>query len=365
MSVRAALEDVSVSLGGKRILEHVSLDVQPGELVTLLGPSGSGKTTSLNVLAGFLTPERGHVRFDERIVDDIPPREREIGIVFQSYALFPHLSVSENIAFPLRARRCGARERSAAVEQALELVRLGGMADRAIGSLSGGQQQRVALARALVFQPRVLLLDEPLTALDKGLREAMQVELKRIQRDVGVTTIAVTHDQTEALTMSDRVAIMRDGRIEQVADPVTLYRHPRSLFVAGFLGEANLFDVDSAGNLPAFGFRCAAPAPGTAILRPEDLGFAEHGVDGVGGAPVRVEAVDFQGVRYRVVCSLASGEQTIVTVGSDVAPHPLQHDQELTLVCRNATPHVIPAEAAGAAVAPAAEGAAPAPSGDG
>ncbi|WP_320668970.1 ABC transporter ATP-binding protein [Patulibacter defluvii] len=298
MSVRLELEEVRVSLGGNDILHDVSLDVAPGEFVTLLGPSGSGKTTTLNVVAGLVPTVDGRVRFGGESVEKRPPHDRDIGLVFQSYALFPHMTVGENVAFPLMTRKVAKAERRAIVERMLELVQLGGTADRPVRSLSGGQQQRIALARALAPSPSVLLLDEPMAALDKQLRESMQLEIKRIQAEVGVTTVAVTHDQTEALTMSDRVAIMRDGRLEQLSDPETLYRRPETIFAAQFLGEANLVEVRD-GRMVGFDAPVEARS-GTAVVRPEDFALAENAPAGAPTLRVRVLTASYQGTRYRL-----------------------------------------------------------------
>ncbi len=224
-------------------VHDVSLAVERGEFISLLGPSGCGKTTTLQMIAGFASPSAGTIRLDGRDLAGIKASARGLGVVFQSYALFPHMTVGENIAFGLETRRIAAGERARRVSQALELVRLGDLRDRYPSQLSGGQRQRVALARALVIEPPVLLLDEPLSNLDAKLREDMQVELRRIQRTVGTTTIMVTHDQAEAMAMSDRIAVMHAGRIEQVGPPRTVYDHPSTSFVATFLGKTNLFDA--------------------------------------------------------------------------------------------------------------------------
>jgi putative spermidine/putrescine transport system ATP-binding protein len=289
MSTTVELKGASVAYDGHRALDGVDLHVDAGEFVTLLGPSGSGKTTTLNAIAGFVPLVEGDVLVGERSIAQLSPSRRDLGIVFQSYALFPHMSVGDNVAFPLRARKVPRRERRRLVATALELVRLGGYAERRPATLSGGQQQRVALARAIVFEPKVLLLDEPLAALDKQLRESMQLELKRLQRSVGITTIAVTHDQTEAMALSDRVAIMRDGRIEQVARPVDAYAAPATRFVATFLGEANLVPSDCP--------LVAGPAGDTVLLRPEQIVLDGDGIDPRGTV---IEAV-FQGERWRLL----------------------------------------------------------------
>ncbi|WP_376100987.1 ABC transporter ATP-binding protein (plasmid) [Roseomonas sp. CCTCC AB2023176] len=233
--------------GGFLALDDVSLDVFPGEFITLLGPSGSGKTTLLNIIAGFQAPDRGIVSFGDRDVTALPPNRRDLGMVFQSYALFPHMTVGENIAFPLRVRRLPRAEILRRVAEVLEMVRLDGFAERSVAALSGGQRQRVALARAVVFSPRIVLMDEPLSALDKNLREHMQVEIRHLHRRIGATTLYVTHDQREALTMSDRVAIMNRGRIVQLDTPRAIYDRPANAFVAGFLGETSLIPVTPDG----------------------------------------------------------------------------------------------------------------------
>jgi putative spermidine/putrescine transport system ATP-binding protein len=242
------LRDVSHSFDAVAAVDGVGLDVAPGEFLTLLGPSGSGKTTTLNMIAGFLRPDSGSILLGERDISRVPAHKRGIGMVFQHYALFPHMSVTENVAYPLKQRRVPKAERARKVEQALELVQLHGLGTRRPAQLSGGQQQRVALARALVFNPPLLLMDEPLGALDKRLREALQLEIKRIHEQLGITFVYVTHDQEEALLLSDRIAIFRDGQIDQVGTAEDLYERPRTRFVAEFVGDSNVFagSVDRA-----------------------------------------------------------------------------------------------------------------------
>lgn len=225
--------------GHHTAVRQLDLAVREGEFLTLLGPSGCGKTTTLMMLAGFESPTAGAIHLDGRRIDCIAPHRRDIGMVFQSYALFPHMTVADNIAFPLRMRRLGARVIRDKVDQALDMVRLQGFADRKPAQLSGGQQQRVALARALVFEPRLVLMDEPLGALDKPLREHMQWEIKRLHARLGITVIYVTHDQGEALAMSDRIGVMKDGALRQLGPPATLYTNPADTFVARFIGENN------------------------------------------------------------------------------------------------------------------------------
>ncbi len=231
---------MSKRFGNVTALDDVSLAVCRGELMTLLGPSGCGKTSLLNLIAGFLLPDQGEIAIETRLVTDVPTFRRDIGIMFQSYALFPHMSVAANVGYGLRMRRIGRGEISRRVADALALMKLTGLEDRKPRQLSGGQQQRVALARALVIRPKVLLLDEPFSALDRNLRVSMQVELKEIQRKLGVTTIFVTHDQSEALSLSDRIAVMAQGRIRQLGAPDEIYRRPIDRFVASFVGDGNV-----------------------------------------------------------------------------------------------------------------------------
>jgi ABC-type Fe3+/spermidine/putrescine transport system ATPase subunit len=238
--VDVRLVDVSRSYGSVVAVSHLTLDVTAGEFLTLLGPSGCGKTTTLNMIAGFLQPSAGEIWLRGRRVESLPPYRRDTAMVFQQYALFPHMTVFENIAFGLRMRRTPAAQLRARVDEALALVGLPGLGDRFPLQLSGGQQQRVALARAIAVRPAVLLLDEPLSNLDLKLREGMRLELKRLHRELGTTTIFVTHDQTEALVLSTRIAVMHQGRIEQVGAPQEIYEQPRSRFVAEFVGQTNL-----------------------------------------------------------------------------------------------------------------------------
>jgi spermidine/putrescine ABC transporter ATP-binding subunit len=234
------LDGVTKRFGKTTALDGIALKVHRGELMTLLGPSGCGKTTLLNLIAGFLEPDQGEIVIDGQRITDLPTHRREIGIMFQSYALFPHMSVAANVGYGLKMRGLGGSEIARRVADALALVKLAGLEDRRPRQLSGGQQQRVALARAIVIRPRVLLLDEPFSALDRNLRASMQVEIKEIQRKVGVTTIFVTHDQSEALSLSDRIAVMVEGRIRQLGKPEEIYRHPADRFVASFVGDVNV-----------------------------------------------------------------------------------------------------------------------------
>jgi putative spermidine/putrescine transport system ATP-binding protein len=276
--------------GKSNAVDDISIDIRRGEFITLLGPSGSGKTTTLMMVAGFEDPTSGRIELDGKDLTRQKPYRRNIGVVFQNYALFPHMTVARNVAFPLRMRAAPKQDIVRRVSETLALVGLGSFADRYPRELSGGQQQRVALARGLVFRPDVLLLDEPLGALDKNLREQMQVELKRIHREVGITMVYVTHDQTEAMTMSDRVAVFNQGKVEQVAPPLEVYHRPLTRFVGEFIGDSNFLDgrIDSAGAdsvlLEGLGEVCAAgsggsrtPGPVHVLIRPERLRPLENG----------------------------------------------------------------------------------------
>ncbi|HYB70231.1 MAG TPA: ABC transporter ATP-binding protein [Candidatus Bathyarchaeia archaeon] len=320
------LERLTKRFGTVLALDRVSLEVPSGSFVTFLGPSGSGKTTTLNVIAGFLEPDEGEVFIDGRPISRTPTHRRDLGMVFQSYALFPHMTVFDNVAFPLRMRtRLPKMELERAVEAALALVHLAGLGGRYPRQLSGGQQQRVATARALVSRPRLLLMDEPLGALDKKLREQMQVEMKSIHRAVGSTFLYVTHDQEEALAMSDVVVVMRDGRIEQVGSPRDLYAAPASEFVADFLGSANLLpgrvvgrEGDAALLALDGGTRLRVPhdpdgpAAGAAVkllVRPEDVEvhLGDRADGGRQTVPGKVSEIIYLGEMTRVVVDTAEG----------------------------------------------------------
>ena len=315
-------------VGGPVAVRALDLEIARGELLTLLGPSGSGKTTTLMMLAGFETPSAGRILLDGRDIARLPPHRRGIGVVFQSYALFPHMSVAQNVAFPLSVRGVSRHDQGKRVAKALAMVRLEGLADRHPAQLSGGQQQRVALARALVFEPSIVLLDEPLGALDKALREEMQLEIRHLQQRLGVTMMYVTHDQAEALTLSDRIAVFEGGRVRQVADPRVLYDRPADAFIAGFVGENNLLpgtivareDRDCRVRL-ACGPVVAAEAvdcggPGEACLvavRPERVAVA--GVTaadlGEGALPAVLREAIFLGDHVRLRLSLGDGGEIL------------------------------------------------------
>jgi putative spermidine/putrescine transport system ATP-binding protein len=278
------LEHLSKHYGAARAVDDVTLSLAPGEFLTLLGPSGSGKTTLLMMIAGFVTPTSGSIRLGDRVISQMPPEKRNFGMVFQGYALFPHLTVARNIAFPLEARRQPKTEIEQRVAQALDMVQLAALRNRLPRQLSGGQQQRVALARALVFTPDILLLDEPLSALDKKLRAQVQLELKDLHRRLGLTFIYVTHDQEEALSMSDRIAVLRDGQLVQQGTPAELYTQPRTRFVADFLGASNFLAGRVSESMKSgFAYTCGSQrfvhqgAPGrlgaevVLTLRPEKI----------------------------------------------------------------------------------------------
>ncbi len=307
-------EAVTKAYGDHRALDSVSLEVAPGEFLTLLGPSGSGKTTLLMVLAGFTRPTSGRVLVDGIDVTRTPPHRRDFGVVFQSYALFPHMTVAQNVAYPLRMRARPRAEIDRKVAEALALVRLEGLAERRPDQLSGGQRQRVALARAIVFEPRVLLMDEPLSALDKKLREAMQIEIRRLHERLGITILYVTHDQREALTLSDRVAVIDRGRLRQLDPPRRLYEEPRSRFVAEFVGEATLLPVSRNGaGLSWLGrpVHSTRPVPGGEplflVLRPERLTLEPGAADGPNRLSGTLEDLVFQGDSRLAEVRLADG----------------------------------------------------------
>jgi len=241
-----SLQRVTKKFGPLTVIEALDLDIERGEFISLLGPSGSGKTTLLMLLAGFEHPSSGSVVVAGKHVETLPPHKRNMGVVFQNYALFPHMNVHDNVAFPLKMRRMTRSKINSRVAQALEMVQLGQLADRKPAALSGGQQQRVALARALVFEPEVVLMDEPLGALDKNLREQMQLDIRGLHRQLGLTIVFVTHDQGEALTMSDRIAVFNQGKIEQIGTPHAIYDQPQTRFVAEFIGETNLLEGEIA-----------------------------------------------------------------------------------------------------------------------
>ena len=323
------IRDVVKHYGAVPALCGVSLAVEPGTFCTLLGPSGSGKTTLLKLVAGFERPDTGAIEIDGRDVVAMPPAARNIGMVFQNYALFPHLTVGANVAFPLDMRRCAGAEIERRVAATLALVALDGLADRYPGQLSGGQQQRVALARAIVFDPDILLMDEPLGALDRSLRQQIQGELKALQRRLGVTVLYVTHDQEEALDLSDTIAVMRDGRIEQAGSPQALYDQPATRFVAGFLGECNLLPahIGPGGReiVLAIGARVTLPWRGggpagevTVGLRPERVRIAAVGEPGAIAGVLR--GIVFTGADFRLTLEVGDRLLTVRHTNRDFTP---------------------------------------------
>ncbi|MGH9042607.1 MAG: ABC transporter ATP-binding protein [Acidimicrobiia bacterium] len=302
------LAGVSKRFGEVVAVDDVDLEIHDGEFFSMLGPSGSGKTTCLRLIAGFEAPTEGRVLLQGEDVTDRPPYERDVNTVFQDYALFPHMTVADNVAYGLMVKKVGKEERRKRVEDALSMVRLGGFGKRRPTQLSGGQRQRVALARALVKRPKVLLLDEPLGALDLKLREQMQRELKAIQAEIGITFVFVTHDQDEALTMSDRIAVFNEGRIVQVAPPADLYEHPVSAFVAGFVGTSNLLELEAAQSILG--------REGTFTVRPEKIRLVDPDIEpgpGQCSATGLVVDVAYLGPDTRYVVALDAGGELVVT----------------------------------------------------
>jgi spermidine/putrescine transport system ATP-binding protein len=304
------LKNVSKSFDGQKVLDNVSLDIYDNEFLTLLGPSGCGKTTTLRIIAGFETPDAGSLFFLGEDIASLPPHRRSVNTVFQRYALFPHLNVFENIAFPLRVKKLAQDEIREKVSEMLRLVALTGFERRSVSSLSGGQQQRVAIARALVSRPKVLLLDEPLAALDLKLRKDMQQELKAIQKATGVTFVFVTHDQEEALSMSDTVVVMSEGKIQQIGTPIDIYNEPRNAFVADFIGESNILSgvmlrdrlVRFSGrdfDCVDFGFDPNEPVD--VVVRPEDVDIVPAESGQLRGT---VTSVTFLGVYYEIIVDI-------------------------------------------------------------
>lgn len=319
-SLPITIAGITKLYGTFRALDDISLDVASGEFLTLLGPSGSGKTTLLMVLAGFVRPDCGSVRFgdDEMVLS--PPHKRGVGMVFQNYALFPHMTVAGNVAYPLKLRKVGRAESEDRVRRALDLVQLSELGERRINQLSGGQMQRVALARAIVFEPRILLMDEPLSALDKKLREQMQIELRHLHERLGMTTVYVTHDQREALTMSDRIAVISDGRFVQIDRPRELYERPRTRFVADFIGESSFLPVDVANGEAMLGDRklllSAPPAPDFRqylVVRPEKLDIVGEGDPaGLNLIEGKVKEHVYQGESFLLYVTLAEGVEIVM-----------------------------------------------------
>jgi len=314
------LKDITVAFDGEKILDGLNLDIKDKEFITLLGPSGCGKTTTLRLIAGFLDPDDGEVVFEGEKINGVPAYKRQVNTIFQRYALFPHLNVYENIAFGLRIKKLPENEIKEKVNEMLSLVNLSGLEKRHIDTLSGGQQQRVAIARAIANRPRVLLLDEPLAALDLKLRKDMQKELKKIQEQLGITFIFVTHDQEEALTMSDRVVVMDNGKIQQVGTPQDIYNEPQNAFVADFIGESNILDgkmlrdfyVEFSGQC----FDCLDKdfeknELVDVVVRPEDVDIVEPEKGMLKGV---VTSVSFLGVHYEIIVDIGGFKWMIQTI---------------------------------------------------
>jgi mannopine transport system ATP-binding protein len=349
-----SLTDISKQYGAARVVDGVSIDVAPGEFLSLLGPSGSGKTTLLMMIAGFETPGAGRIALGASDITHLAPNQRQIGMVFQKYALFPHMTVARNIAFPLKMRRRPRGEIARKVEAALAMVRLEGYGGRLPHELSGGQQQRIAVARALVFEPPALLMDEPLGALDNKLREQMQIEIKRLQQRLGITVIYVTHDQEEALTMSDRVAVMNQGRLEQIGTPAMLYARPVNPFVADFVGKMNFLDGHIGGSGPACvvvtleggsSVKAAAdPAawcagqPVRVAIRPEALRCDAPGQSHETALAGVVETTIFAGASHVALVRLGGGELVHVQ-GPNGVPQ-AQAGQRVRLTCAPEAVHL-------------------------
>lgn len=306
------LKNIYKEYNGEQVLDCIDLNIHDNEFITLLGPSGCGKTTTLRIIGGFISPDKGDVLFNGKKINNLPPYKRPVNTVFQKYALFPHLNVFENVAFGLRVAKVADNEIQRRVKEMLEIVDLEGFEKRSVNILSGGQQQRVAIARALINNPKVLLLDEPLGALDLKLRKEMQVELKNIQQQLSITFIYVTHDQEEALTMSDTVVVMNHGKIQQIGSPQDIYNEPVNAFVADFIGESNIlpgimhqnYIVEFAGN----NFDCVDSGfgemePVDVVIRPEDILLTEASDNVLNGV---VESVTFKGVHYEIIINAYS-----------------------------------------------------------
>ena len=313
------LKNITKSFDGVPVLQNVNLDIYDNEFITLLGPSGCGKTTMLRLIGGFETPDTGEIIFLGNKINDVPPYKRNVNTVFQKYALFPHLNVFENVAFPLREKKLPKAEIEAKVTEMLSLVALKGFENRAVTRLSGGQQQRVAIARALVAHPQVLLLDEPRGALDLKLRKDMQVELKKIQKQTGITFVFVTHDQEEALSMSDTVVVMSEGKIQQIGTPIDIYNEPQNAFVADFIGESNILDgtmlEDYKVSFSGQTFQCldkdiGKNVPVDVVVRPEDVDIVPVEQGQLTGL---VTSVTFMGVHYEIIVDVGGFKWMIQT----------------------------------------------------
>ncbi len=313
------LKNIFVSFGDEKVLDGLNLQIKDKEFITLLGPSGCGKTTTLRIIAGFLDADSGDVVFEDKKINGVPSYKRQVNTIFQRYALFPHLNVYENVAFGLRVKKLKEAEIKEKVTEMLHLVNLDGFEKRSISTLSGGQQQRVAIARAIANHPKVLLLDEPLAALDLKLRKDMQKELRRIQRQLGITFVFVTHDQEEALTMSDRVVVMNKGKIQQIGTPQDIYNEPENAFVADFIGESNILDgimrEDFKAEFSGHTFRCLDKGfekneKVDVVVRPEDVDIVPADKGMLKGT---VTSVDFLGVHYEIIVDIGGFKWMIQT----------------------------------------------------
>ena len=354
-SLPISVRGITKRYGAFTALDAVDLDIASGEFITVLGPSGSGKTTLLMALAGFIRPDSGTLLFGDRDVSLVPPHKRNVGMVFQNYALFPHMSVAGNVAYPLKLRGVAKPDIARRVQEALDLVQLGALGERRIDQLSGGQRQRVALARAIVFEPRILLMDEPLSALDKKLREEMQIEVRHLHQRLGMTTVYVTHDQREALTMSDRIAVIDGGRFRQIGKPHDIYERPQSRFIAEFIGESQFLPVDvrngvawlDSSQLRLDRNLAAVHGPHLLVVRPEKLLFLRTGdaADGLNVFDGTVKEVVYQGESSLVYVTLASGATLGVrrpARSSDAAP--LDPGAPIRLGLAPADAVIVPAE---------------------
>ena len=346
-----ALRDLRKTFGNAVAVDGIDLDVRRGEFLTLLGPSGSGKTTTLRMVAGFMAPTSGSIEIDGTDMTRVPPYRRDVGMVFQNYALFPHMTAADNVAFPLRMRRRPSAEIKKRVADALELVKLGGYGDRYPRQLSGGQQQRIALARAVVFEPRLLLMDEPLGALDRKLRESLQLEIIRVSRELGATVLYVTHDQEEALVMSDRIAIFSAGRIEQLGSGEDLYDRPASLFVADFIGESNIlrgrYETDGGeggwmtrddgrwrvGRAAATRAELASGTAAALVVRPERVKIVDRGAgaDGLNVVDATVDEVLYLGPDTKYQLALGNGQRMAVREPREGSGRELQRGDQVRI----------------------------------
>jgi len=336
--------------GEHLVVKNLDLDIRKGEFITLLGPSGSGKTTTLMMLAGFEIPTRGDIYLADRPIKNMPPHKRDIGMVFQNYALFPHLTIEENVAFPLSVRKISKAEKQERVRAALRMIKMEALAHRRPGQLSGGQQQRVALARALVFNPQLVLMDEPLGALDKRLREQMQLEIKQLHETMGITIVYVTHDQSEALTMSDRIAVFNDGIVQQIDRPDALYEHPVNSFVANFVGENNVLTgtvetigqgycrvvLVAGGSVMARAVNVACPGAATSLsVRPERISIVTDGAacEGPNRLPAVVQSTIYLGDHALAVLQAADNGEFMVKLQPG-AHGDLSHGQRVSITFR-------------------------------